>query len=113
MATSIVSIPTSEGAAYYSQRVRLDGRDYNLRFAWNEREGRWYLSIFTDEDVPLILGIKIVTNWPLLRYYRSDPRVPPGEIMAMDLTPDGAPPGFDELAIGKRVELVYFAVVEE
>jgi hypothetical protein len=104
-----IAIPTVAGEPYYTQRTRLDGRDYNLHFAWNEREERWRLSIHDDEDVPLVRGLKLVANWPLLRFYRFDPRVPPGELMVVDLTGSNEPPGLDDLGIGRRCELVYYA----
>jgi hypothetical protein len=34
--------------------------------------------------------------------------MPPGELMAADLTGDGSPAGLDELGVGQRVELTYF-----
>jgi hypothetical protein len=102
-------VPTSPGVPYYSQTTKLDGRDFFLRFAFNEREVAWYLSIYDEQRVPLLLGIKLVVNWPLLRHYHYDPRIPPGELMALDLTGDGATPGLDELGEGKRVELHYFS----
>ena len=101
-------VPTSPGVHYYTQKTKLDGRDFVLRFAFNERESAWYLSILDEEETPLLLDLKLVANWPLLRHYRYDPRFPPGELMAVDLTGDGAPPGIDELGEGKRVELKYF-----
>jgi hypothetical protein len=113
MATAVLAIPTSEGLAFFSQRVTLDGRNYTLHLKWNQREGRWYLSLADDDNVMLAASIKLVSNWALLRYYKHDPRIPPGELVAVDLTPDGAPPGFDELGIGKRVELTYYAQTEQ
>jgi len=104
---AIQIIPTSPGAAYYSEKTRLDGRDYILRFAWNQREERWYFSLFDEEEQPIIQSVKVICNWPFLRYYRSDPRVPPGELMATDLTGNNTPPGFEELGEGRRVEFVY------
>ncbi len=101
-------IPTlDDGSANYTMRVRLDGRDFNLRMLWNEREERWYLDIKTDADVPLAMGIKIITNRPLTRFYLYDKRLPQGLLMAHDLTNDGSPPGIYDLAPGKRVELTY------
>ena len=38
MTASAFSIPTVPGVPYYVQRTRLDGREFNLRLAWNERE---------------------------------------------------------------------------
>jgi hypothetical protein len=100
-------IPTS-AVPYYSQRVKLDGRDYLLRFAYNEREARWYLSLYDDEELPLVLGLKLMTNWELLQHYHADPRVPPGELWVMCLSGDESPPTLSELGEGKRCELTYF-----
>lgn len=97
---------------YYSQRTRLDGRDYVLRFAYNERESRWYLSLLDESESPIILGIKLVANYSLLYPYRYDPRVPPGEINVADLTGDGSPPTLLELGEGKRCELLYWTRAE-
>ncbi len=106
-------IPTVQDAPYYTIRTRLEGRDYSLRFSWNERESRWYMGINSDDGVPLAIGIKLVSNWPLLRYYHFDTRLPPGEMMAIALGQDNAPPGFDELGIDRRVVLTYFPTTED
>jgi hypothetical protein len=91
-------------------RTKLDGRDFNLSFSWNEREERWYLAMADEEENVLVAGIKLVSNWPLLRYYHFDPRVPPGELVVHDLTSSNAPPGFDELGIDRRCQLGYYAI---
>lgn len=106
---SVLLIPTTPETPYYQQKTRLDGRDYVLHFAYNQREDRWYLSLHDEEDVPILRGLKLVANWPLLKYYHADTRVPPGELIATDLTADGgSPPGFADLGEGRRVELTYF-----
>lgn len=97
---------------YYSERVRLDGRDYILQFAWNQREERWRLSLFTDRDEPLVRGLKLVTNWPLLRYYQFDARIPSGELYVVDWTGNGTPPLLEELGEGRRCQLLYFSPEE-
>jgi hypothetical protein len=102
-------IPVIAGRAYTRQRMNLDGRVYSLELAWNQYESSWHLSLFDAEDEPLVLGLRIVANWPLLRYYKADPRLPPGEMFAQDLTGDGSPPAFDDFGQGKRVELTYYA----
>ncbi len=104
------TIPTLEGNPNYTMRVRLDGRDFAFHMLWNEREERWYLSIKSTEDELLAMGIKIITNRPLLRFYQWDKRLPQGELWAWDLTNDQSPPGLFDLAPGKRVELSYHPV---
>jgi hypothetical protein len=104
-------IPTSPGVAYFTQKTRFEGRDFILKFAYNSREERYYLHIFDEQEEPILMGLKLVANWPLLRHYRYEPRLPPGELMAVDLTGDGSPPTLNELGEGKRVELTYFESV--
>ncbi len=104
-------IPTSPGVPYYTQKTRFEGRDFILKFYYNERESRYYLGIYDEQEDPILVGLKIVANWPLLRHYGYEPRLPPGELMAIDLTGDGTPPTLDELGEGKRVELTYFEAV--
>lgn len=105
------TIPTlDDGSANYTMRTRLDGRDFNLHFKWNAREERWYFDILTDAEVPIAMGIKIIANRPLTRFYQWDRRLPPGDLIAWDLTNNGSPPGFYDLAKGKRVELSYHPV---
>lgn len=101
-------IPTSQGVPYFTQKTRLDGRDYLLRFAYNERAERFSLTLLDESEQPILRGLWLVANWPLLRRYRADTRIPPGELMVVDLTGDGSPPTLDELGEGKRCELTYF-----
>lgn len=101
-----IEIPCALDTPLYSQRVTLDGTEYILLFDWNDREARWYLSLFTIDEKPLATGIKVIANWSLLRRYKGN-AVPSGVLMAVDMSPmGGEPPGFTEL--GARVKLVYF-----
>lgn len=102
------TIPTVTGVPFYTMRTRLDGLEYTLRFAWNELYARWFMDIFTDDGVRIAVGVKLVTNWPLLRFMQWDERIPQGEMIAVDLTGDGSPPGLYDFGPGKRVALVYY-----
>lgn len=105
---AVLTIPTTPGVPFYSQKTRLDGLDYILGFRYSQREDRWYLNISDSEEVPILTGIKLVSNWPLLQAYRYNTRVPPGELMAISLTTDASPPGLNELGETLRVQLTYF-----
>lgn len=104
-----VVIPVLPGRALTRQRLTLDGVTYTLELAWNQSEGSWHVSLFDSETAPIAVGLRVVTNWPLWRFYKYDSRMPPGELFAQDLTGDGSPPGFDDFGEGKRVELTYYA----
>ena len=96
---------------FYSQVTDLDGINYILSFAYNQRETCWYLSIADIQANDLMTGIKIVSNWKLLRR-GSDTGLPPGELVARSYTQDDSPPGLDDFGPGKRVELVYIPVLK-
>jgi hypothetical protein len=105
---SVFEIPTpSQDEPFASQRTVLDGREYVLRFSWNDREDRWYLEIADEADSPIASGIKIVPNIALARRVR-DERMPPGWILA--LSEDDTPPLLGEL--GGRVKLYYYDAAE-
>lgn len=93
---------------FQKQNVNLDGVEFILSLAYNQREERWYLSIADDEGALLIGGLKLQANWPLLWRHRYNTKLPLGEIMACDTTPDGEPPTLLELGEGKRCVLTYF-----
>ncbi len=97
---------------FQSFKARLDGRDYLLSLAYNQREDRWYLSIADDEGNPIVSGIKVLANYPLLFRHRYNPAIPPGDLFAVDTTSDGSPPGLSELGKGKRVQLTYWDAAE-
>lgn len=96
-------IPTSTTESQYSQTTTLEGRDYELTFSWFERGDRWYLDIASD-GVTLLAGLKIVADWPLLRL-RTSELLPPGELIALDMTGNGRDPNLRDL--GERVKLFY------
>ncbi len=105
-------IPTVQDQADYTLRTRLDGKEYNFHLLWNEREERWYLDISDESDVVVCAGVKLVTNWPLLRYYRSNPDAPPGELWVIDESDDGSPPAIDGLGETQRCSLVYVSATD-
>lgn len=97
---------------YTRQRVSLDGRVFTLDLAWNMRSGSWYVSLSDAEERPIASGIRLIPNWPLLRFHKWDPRCPQGELVAQD---EGSRSDikFDDIGSNRpRVELVYYSTVE-
>lgn len=101
-------IPT-QATALYSQQTSLEGRAYSLTFAWNGRDGHWYLDISDEAGVPISVGLRVTVSTDLLARC-LDPRRPPGMLVAQDTTDTDLDPSFDEL--GTRVQLLYFTAAE-
>jgi hypothetical protein len=103
-----LTIPGVDGSTYYSQRVRLSGRDYLLTLSYRTRIERWKLDVHTDEGDAVALGVPIDCNWPLLRSYRGRAHCPAGDLIAVTTQTSTLPPGLTELGENKRVELTYY-----
>lgn len=104
-------VPVFPGEPLYKERVRLEGRDYVFRFDWSNREQRFYISIFDQDETPLLLGAKVIANWGLLTRSHYNPDLPPGELIPLDLEQGGTPPTFRDF--GTRVRLFYYASDED
>ncbi len=104
---TLYSIPcVPNGRARWDQRTQLDGRDFMLSFSWNSRDGHWSLSIADQDSVPIVSGIRLVTNFQLLR--SVDPRRPPGELVVVDTDAEPVDPDYGSL--GTKQQLIYVSV---
>jgi len=57
--------------------VVLDGRQYLIRFSWNDSAGRWCFGLYTMQKGPIAIGIRIVPRFPL-NLHIADERFPGG-----------------------------------
>lgn len=105
----MLTLPTIPGRLLYSYQVSLDDVTYTLGLRWNARSETWVLSLLTAAGEPITVGRAVVIGVPLLGRI-PDPRLPPGVVMAVDLTDSGTRPGRDDL--GDRVQLVYLSAAE-
>lgn len=106
-----VIVPVFPGEPLYQERVRLEDRDYIFRFDWSNREKRFYVSIFDQDEEPLLQGLKVTPNWDLLSRHHSNPIVPSGSLIPVDLESGGVPPTFDDF--GVRVRMFYYTSDED
>ena len=102
-------IPCQPGVPHYDMQVVLDDATFTLEFQWNVREASWYMHIRDEDSTPLIMGTKVVINFPLAA--RSvNPKRPAGRFVAQDTTEKQENPGLFDL--GERVQLLYYAASE-
>lgn len=50
-------------------RIVLNGTVYLIRFSYNDTFDFWKFSLYTAQNEPIVLGIKIVPNFPLNTFY--------------------------------------------
>lgn len=94
--------------AFIVQRVTLDGREYVLTLKWLQRVEKWSVSLADQDEVPILSGVKLVADYPLLTLCRHDARCPPGELLASDSSRQGLDPHFADISgDAPRVTLMY------
>ena len=103
-------IPVQFENPNYEQRTRLSGKDFLLRFRYQERDCFWYLRI-SDTNGNVIVGdTRIIANLPLLSTV-TDLGRPAWEIICIDLPSVGQTeqtardPHFSDL--GRRHKMFY------
>ena len=99
-------IPIEESGPFITQTTDLDGTDFVFTFRFNEREQRWYMDLRTPDGDDVHMGVKVVTDWLLLRLLVDQTNRPRGEIYAVDATGSGLDARLGDL--GTRVRLIYF-----
>lgn len=88
--------PAELGAFGFS--VDLDGVDFRLDFQFNSREGFWYFDLLDTEGTILRSGIKVVSNYWLLRLFSARTR-PLGELISIDTRLEPTDPGLEDLNV--------------
>lgn len=63
--------------------VALAGDVFRMVLRYNEREGRYFMTLFDENDTMLISSVKVVLDYPLLNRL-TDVRRPKGELFAVD-----------------------------
>jgi hypothetical protein len=63
-----LEIPLRLQFSNYKQEIELFGITFNLELEFLEHQNFWILHIYDQEEKPLALGVKLISNWPLFKY---------------------------------------------
>lgn len=97
-------IPFKEPSSWREQ-IELSGVIYFLELTWNALNEFWGMSIYSRDEIPIIYGIKIVPNYPLLAAYTT-PDKPLGEIICQNIV--GGDDIIRRFDMSQKFELVYY-----
>lgn len=64
----MITINFQSGYPSQSVDVAIDDQTYTLKTKWNERFSFWSFSIFDREASPIVTGIRLVRDYPLIGY---------------------------------------------
>lgn len=66
MEYTIIEVPDMNDSI---SRIVLNGKQYNIRFTYNDTCDYWKFSLYDAQSKPIVLGIKIVPMFPLNVFY--------------------------------------------
>jgi len=52
-------------------RISIDGDAYLIRTTYNKTAGLWTLGVYTDENTPIIAGMRIIPNYPMNAFFKD------------------------------------------
>lgn len=106
----IVELPIRQEGPYFRFTTELDGVSYSLTFRWNDRVGQWVMDLADGEGAPIVSGIRVVLDTPLLLRFKGRASVPPGDLIAVDS--GGASKEAELEDLGRRVLIFYLSAEE-
>ena len=59
---TIIDVPDMNDSI---SRIVLSGKQYQLRFTWNDTGGYWTFGLLDSLGAPLLIGVKVVPQFPL------------------------------------------------
>jgi len=97
-------IPFKEPAAWYEQ-ITLTNSLFNFYFRWNALNGYWVMNISDQNNVPILLGVKIVTNFDLTKQFVVS-GMPAGDIICQNVLNEWS--DILRFQMGQTNELFYY-----
>lgn len=91
-------IPLLPDLAEQLLSIELDGNPYILKVLWNERFAYFSLSIYTADEKPILLNIKMVKNFPLTGRYKNS-LLPRGDFYFIQEKGNAERPLYSDLAM--------------
>lgn len=101
-------LPTlPQGAAHVAQITNLGGVPYRLAFDFNQRLGRWFVSVARVDGTPILSSKAATVGVDLLRQV---PEIP-GALVVLDAAAASADPGFVGFGPGGAFALLFIPEV--
>jgi len=105
-----VIIPTTSNSSSYRESVQLDTNTYIFEFNWLTEQSVWMMSLYTDQEEPIVLNETVKINDFMFSQYVDD-RLPQGAVTTIDRDNDPSNP-IGRYDLGSRIQVVFVPVLE-
>ena len=104
---AILEIPVTPENHKFSFKTTLDSVVYSFEFYWVDRANGWFMDVSSEDETPIVTGIKIVCGSSILEQYKHLD-IPKGTLIARNnVSPLKDPERWD---FGTDVILYYLEV---
>jgi hypothetical protein len=105
-----IKLPFSDksDSAGFSFSIPLDGDVFKLEFRYNDRDERYYLNVYDEDDALLAASVKVVKGHPLLKHV-VDERRPWGDFSVIDVGANAEPTLGN---LGNGIEIIFSTYAE-
>jgi len=87
MTTTFIQLPLY-AERNYTYGMSLEGRAYTLTFKWNRKSRSWYIDIRLEDRTPIVLGIALVPQYPIIVDYNLEEVGLNGHFELLPVNPD-------------------------
>lgn len=94
----------------YDYTIPLGDSTYRVKLVYRVRTDRWYISLYTADDTPLVLGVMLIVDTVLFDGLQID-GMPTGKLALWDTAETGVECAWADL--GNRCELIYIDPEDE
>lgn len=108
---AVAVLPFIASVGDYEFEVAIAEVPYIFNVRWNERDLAWYFDLYTSDQVPIAIGLKITVGSYIGRYVNHE-LFENGVIAAIDTSGEYLEPGFDDIGPDKRVEVRYYTIAD-
>lgn len=98
-------IPFKTPAAWQAQ-ITLTSSIYVVYMRWNAMNRYWVMNIYNRNSDPILLGVKVVTNFNLTQQFKSIVGMPQGDILCQNIL--GLWNTIQRFDMGQTNELIYY-----
>lgn len=100
-------LPFVPSIGNYQFETYIEDVNYVFDVRWNERDAAWYFDISDADGKVISSGLKLVIGANVGRY-SNNPLFTQGVFAVVDTSGEQRDPGFDDIGIGRRVEVRYY-----
>lgn len=89
-------IPLDSSTPYFDYKIDMGDLFYTFSFAYNSIMDRWSISIYTEDETPILLGIPLLVNRPIINTtFDHIEALFDGEIFVINYADPTTEPGFE------------------